>query len=46
MENFDHQVDTDGGADDGDDYRFANRLSGGRSAGRGTVDFAVGDEFF
>jgi len=33
MENFDHQVYADRRADDGDDYRFANRLSGGRAAG-------------
>ena len=46
MENFDHQVDADRRADDGDDDRFAYGLGRGRAAGRGAVDLAVGDEFF
>jgi len=46
MEDFDHQVNARGGADDGDEDRFAGGLSGGWAARRGAVDFAVGDEFF
>jgi len=46
MEDFDHQVDADGGANDGDEDGFVGGLGGGRAAGRGAVDFAVGDEFF
>ena len=46
MEDLDHQVDADGGADDGDVNGFAAGLGGGGAAGRGTVDFTVGDEFF
>jgi hypothetical protein len=46
MEDFDHQVDAHGGADYGDVDGFAAGLNGGRAAGRGAVDFAVGDEFF
>jgi hypothetical protein len=46
MEDFDHQVDACGGADDSDVYRFAAGLGGGRAARRGAIDFAVGDEFF
>lgn len=46
MENFNHQVDADRRADDGDVDGFAGGLGGGGAAGRGAVDFAVGDEFF
>ena len=46
MEDFDHQVEADGGADDSDQDGFAGGLGGGRAVRRGGVDFAVGDEFF
>ena len=46
MENFDYQVDCDRRADDGDVDGFAAGLGRGRAAGRGAVDFAVGDEVF
>ena len=49
MEDFDHQVEADGGADDGDQDGLArfNRLSArGLGGGWGGVDFGVGDEFF
>ena len=46
MEDFDHQVDAQSGADDGDMDGFAAGLGGGWAARRGAVDFAVGDEFF
>jgi len=46
MENFDHQVDADRRTDDGDVDRFAAGLVGGRAAGRGAIDLAIGNEFF
>ena len=49
MEDFDHQVEADGGANDGDQDGFAgfNRLRArGLGGGWGGVDFGVGDEFF
>lgn len=46
MEDFDHQVDAQSGADDGDMDGFAAGLGGGWAARRGAIDFAVRDEFF
>lgn len=46
MENFDHQVDTHGGADDGDENRLTSGRGRGEVAGGSAVDFAVGNEFF
>ena len=46
MEDFDHKVNADRRADDGDVDGFAAGLGGGWAARRGAIDFAVGDECF
>lgn len=45
MEDLDDDTHAEGGADDGDEYRFASGLGCWNAIGWWGVDFSVGDEF-